>query len=78
MAWNYRVIRHIAPQDGSAYYAIHEVYYNEKGEPYMVSHESVKPFGETFDELKSDVGMIHAALRNPPLDYTLFVKNEAP
>lgn len=76
MSWNYRVIRHLATQDGSAYYAIHEVYYNDQGMPYMVSHESVKPFGETLDELKSDLGMIHAALRKPVLDYTIFTKRE--
>lgn len=78
MTWNYRVIRHLATQDGTAHYAIHEVYYNEHGTPYMVSLEPAKPFGETLDELKSDLGMIHAALRKPALDYTIFAKKEEP
>lgn len=78
MSWNYRVIRHKETETGIVHYAIHEVYYNEHGAPYMVSEKPASPTGETPEALKSDLGLIHAALRKPPLDYTIFTKREEP
>lgn len=35
MTWNYRLVRHEREADGriEEWYAVHEVYYDEKGEP---------------------------------------------
>ena len=43
--WNYRVIK---TEDGdSAYYAIHEVYYNEDGQIFGLTVDSSFPGGST-------------------------------
>ena len=78
MSWNYRVIRYVATEGGSDYYTIHEVYYTEEGVPYLVSEKPVTPFGDSVEELKSDLSMMRAALRRPPLDYTVFEKKNEP
>ncbi len=39
MSWNYRVVEFADPVTGESWYAIHEVYYNEHGEPKSYADE---------------------------------------
>ena len=61
--WNYRVIK---TEDGdSAYYAIHEVYYNEDGQIFGLTVDSSFPGGSTVEELKEDLKHYLLALDAP-------------
>ena len=53
MVWQYRIIHK------SGKYAIHEVYYDDQGEPWTCSEEPVHPAGDTLEELRK---LIHADL----------------
>ena len=53
MSWNYRVIKRTY-EDGTEISAIHEVYYNDDGDPDMVTADLSEPQGETLDEFKDD------------------------
>lgn len=39
MSWNYRVLKFVGEEE--PYYSIHEVYYNEDGEPYAYSKDQL-------------------------------------
>ena len=64
--WNYRVIYN--PEESSKGFAIHEVYYDESGTPFLWSEGSSSPYGEEyFSELVSDVLYMVSALSQPVL-----------
>ena len=72
MSWNYRVLRQVElGPDGKEmiYYGIHEVYYNSAGVPTTCSINPMSPFGETFEELVSDLRYFSEALEKPVLDF---------
>jgi len=69
--WNYRVVR--ASEDskpGEDYYAIYEVYYNDKQEVVAWTENEVAPMGITPDELAADLRHMAEALVMPILDIT--------
>ena len=73
MIWNYRVLKttHLSHSgDTEDCYAIHEVYYTDDGNPEMWSSDPVSPHGETVDELKSDMALMHGAFEKPILVLT--------
>ncbi len=49
MTWNNRIVRH--RDKAEDYYEIHEVYYDENGKIDGVTEESIKPYGDTVEEL---------------------------
>ncbi len=61
MIWNYRVIEH------DRFFAIHEVYYNDKGEITAISEDPIAPAGETLDELKGALKYYQQAVKRPIL-----------
>lgn len=63
MTWNYRVLI----KDGQ--YNIHEVYYDDDGNPEAFTEEPVGPSGESPEELKKDLQYFSEALSLPVLDY---------
>ena len=67
MSWDYRVIKHV--RQGESWLEIHEAYY-EKGEdePGSWTEESVKPMGETVEELQKDLEYMLQALEKPVLE----------
>lgn len=71
--WNYRVLHSIYVHESDNYkehhYAIHEVYYNDNGDPKSCTVNSVGPSGETLEELKSDLENYTKALSQPVLEY---------
>lgn len=61
--WNYRVIK---TEDGdSAYYAIHEVYYNDDGQIFASTVDPAYPGGSTVEELRGDLENYLLALDAP-------------
>ena len=74
MSWNYRVIE---KKDGTGTtFAIHEVYYDEEGSPYLCTINAVAPMGETLEDLRADVKFYNTALEKPVLDYETIVGRE--
>ena len=71
MTWNYRVIRKTETgyDNLGEFFGIHEVYYDDDGNPEMVTVEPIGPAGDTFEELLSDVECMVAALKKPVLNY---------
>ena len=61
MSWNYRLIE----RDGLI--SIHEVYYNESGEPRAWTENPVAPFGETVEDVRECLNMMIQALGKPVL-----------
>jgi len=61
MVWNYRVIEH------DRFFAIHEVYYNDKGDITAISEDPMHPQGETLKELKNDMKYFLQAFNRPVL-----------
>lgn len=80
--WNYRVVRKAYPPaaDGAIEHVlgIHEVYYNDSGEPQMVTEERMGPHGETLDELRTDLTWMIQALDKPVLEYAAIDGKEQP
>jgi len=79
MSWNYRVIRHRRRKtkklDGETWYAVHEVYYDKKLRPYMVSKEPDGPQGDSVKEILSTlVRMMNDVLRHEVIDMAYFNK----
>jgi len=78
--WDYRVVRKnvymgktISPE---VQYAIYETYYNDEGEPTMITTDYMSPYGETPEELKSDLEKMVAALDKPVLNWGDFKNKE--
>jgi len=66
MHWNYRIIQTAQP-DGEPWFAIHETYYNESGEPATWTCEPVALSGESVRDLIKDVAWILKGLTEPVL-----------
>ena len=49
MSWNYRVVKEIL-KNGECCYAVHEVHYDERGDPAMMTVRDVSPGGEHMEE----------------------------
>jgi len=74
MKWNYRVLRHTdgGVDSNEEYFMVHEVYYEDDGKPSICTSNECKPFGNTLEELKSDMEMMVDAFEKPVLDYSDF------
>ena len=71
MTWNYRVVRKTETgyDNLGEYYGIHEVYYDDDGNPEMVTVEPVAIVGDTLLELQWEYAHYLRALLKPVLDY---------
>lgn len=70
MSWNYRIIKtkwKLKNLKGNGY-AIHEVYYDEKGRPTSWSAEPQYLCAETKEQLMGDIVLIRQAFRKPTLE----------
>lgn len=61
MIWNYRVIEH------DRFFAIHEVYYNDKGNITAISEDPIAPAGKSLKELKGSLKYYLQAMNRPIL-----------
>lgn len=69
MTWNYRIVKLTNPENGKVGYAIHEAYYNDSGEIHNITQEAIAAFGETPEELITDLeNMLEDAKAQPVLD----------
>lgn len=79
VTWNYRVLRRrtkdIFGREVESY-GVHEVYYDDDGEPSSCTMNSVGPSGDTFEDLAADLRLLVAALNKPILEYDSFLEKE--
>ena len=73
MTWNYRILEH-KDLDGSSWFAIHEVYYDDKGNPVACTEGPCSAHGEDTETLTTDMSYMMEALKKPALLYSDFVK----
>lgn len=71
MTWNHRVVRRIFP-DGEILFGIHEVFYNDDGQPDMVTDDAVRVLGDDIDDLEQTLKWMRKALGQPILEYSDF------
>ncbi len=64
--WNYRIT--FRPSDLEQGYGIREVFYNDEGEPVSYTTKPIEPFGETKDELISDLAYMIQAISQDVVD----------
>lgn len=74
MSWNHRVIKKTV--DGEEMFTIHEVYYDDQGNPESVTKNPVPAFGNNVEELSHNLIHMLSALTKPILDYTMFEENK--
>ncbi len=75
MSWNYRMIEH-KNLDGSSWFAIHEVYYDDNGNPKYCSEGPCSAHGEDPETLITDMSYMMEALNKPTLHYNDFAKKD--
>ena len=72
MFWNHRVTKRKTDFDegtgSNIEFGIREVFYNDNGEVYAIAEEADSPWGESFEDLKSDMEHYMKALDNPVID----------
>ena len=66
MTWNHRVLRH--KNKRRVYYAVHEVFYNERGKPWLWTQGPIEVVGETVADIREELTMIQRALATPILE----------
>lgn len=65
MSWNYRLIRSTYGEEIG--YAVHEVYYDEDGQPTSMSQDPVPLYGDDpLDAMRTYI-LMGDAFKNPPL-----------
>ena len=72
MSWNYRILQY--PDGEDNFFQIHEVYYNDKGEPNSYTANGVTVAGESKESLKWVLEKMEEALDKPILSEKNFPK----
>lgn len=68
-SWNHRVMEHKG-LNNEKFYAIHEVYYEDDVvESWTLGEEGMAPFGDTAEELTSDLHHMIEAAKKPILSF---------
>lgn len=70
--WNYRIIRY---KKGGGY-GLHEVFYDNRGEPDMMTERAIEFTGDTPDEVISQLKMALVDTKQPILDASQFDRKE--
>ena len=66
MSWNYRVIK--TTEGDCAYYAIHEVYYDDDGQPDGSTVEPVFVSGESVEDIRQMLAQMLRDVDRPALE----------
>lgn len=74
MSWNYRVVKKV--KDGSEFYGIHEVFYDENKNIWTLTEDPVRPFGESLDEIKNSYLMMAESFLQNVINYDDFLENK--
>ena len=64
--WNYRIT--YRPSDIEQGYSIREVFYNDNGNPVSYTSKEISPYGESKDELISDLAYMIQAISQEIVD----------
>jgi hypothetical protein len=64
--WNYRIT--YRPSDIEQGYSIREVFYNDNGDPVSYTSNEISPYGESKDELISDLAYMIQAISQDIVD----------
>jgi hypothetical protein len=72
--WNYRVVKKCHKHEVT--YGIHEVFYNASDTPLSCTESPVAPWGETLEDLITDIARMRAATEKPTLNYDDFLDSE--
>lgn len=65
MSWNHRILKHVSEQDIS--YGVHEVYYDDAGNPNAWTEREVGPHGESEREMRQSWMLYRSAFWKPVL-----------
>ena len=63
--WNNRIIKH--EKDGTTWYSVHEVFYNEDGSSYAHTEDAITIIGETEEETIEQVEQILRDIKDTPV-----------
>ena len=63
--WNNRVIKH--EKDGTTWYSVHEVFYNEDGSIYAYTDNAITIIGETEEEAVEQAEQILRDIKDTPV-----------
>ena len=63
--WNNRIIKH--EKDGTTWYSVHEVFYNEDGSIYAHTEDAITIIGETEEEAVEQVEQILRDIKDTPV-----------
>lgn len=69
MTWNYRVVRKVY-NDETILWGIHEVFYDDEGNPKAVTVDAIAPESESEEGIKTVLEWMLAALEKPILEYS--------
>ena len=72
--WDYRVVHRYYPLWDEHTYGIFECYYDADGNPEMLTEDCVGAFGNTLEELRSDLKNYVTAIDKPVLLWDDIVK----
>jgi len=72
MHWNFRIVKH--KHKHGDYYAIHEVFYNDKNKPRSCTKDPVDITSEEIKGIRWCLNKMRLALKKPVLDYDYFEK----
>ena len=70
MTWNHRVIRKVYKSE--TLLGIHEVFYNDKGVPELVTNNPVKVVGDNLEGMQQTLDWMQKALGEPILEFSDF------
>ncbi len=70
MTWNHRLVKHT--HDNEVFYAIHEVYYDEQGNPESITQDPVGVSEQSKDDVMTTLRHMERALTMPTLNYEDF------
>jgi hypothetical protein len=70
MHWNYRILKH--KHKNGDWFAIHEVYYDDKSNPIACSKDPDTIVAEDIKSIKGSLNLMGRALKKPVLDYEYF------
>ena len=71
--WNYRILRYDSGEVG-----IHEVYYDDKGNPENCTQDPVGIVGDDVEELRDVLAQYGEAFKKPILDFSFFTAKGDP
>lgn len=67
MTWNHRIIKKLDSL-ANVYYEIHEVYYDNRGNPDGWTEDPVTPYGTNLEDLHADLAYLLNALDKPVME----------